>query len=145
MKIMNKKASFEHQLTDNKYEAGIVLLGAEAKAIRNGHIDINKSAIRILDGEIYLLNANIPILQPPKNYHPTRTRKLLLSKNEIVAITTKTKQQKLTIVPVSVYNHDRLFKLEIALGKSKKKFEKKESIKKKDIEREVERDFKFKI
>jgi len=144
MKVRNKKASFEYQLTDNKYEAGIVLLGAEAKAIRNGHIDINKSVVRVLNGEIYLLNADIPILQPPKNYNSTRSRKLLLSKNEIITITTKTKQQKLTIVPVSVYNHGRLFKLELALGKPKKKFEKKESIKKKDIEREFEREFRIK-
>lgn len=143
MKVFNKKANYEYQLTGNKYEAGIALLGAEAKAIRTGHVDINQATVRFLDGELYLVNANIPVSSPPKGYNPTRSRKLLLNKKEIVAIISKTKQLKLTLVPTKLYNKHRLFKLELALGKSKRKFEKKESKKKKDIEREFEREFKI--
>lgn len=144
MKVFNKKANFDYVLTGDKYEAGLSLLGSEAKAIRTGHLDINKTAVRVLDGEMYLLNANIPVLTPPKNYSPTRSRKLLLNKKEILSIITKTKQQKLTIVPLCVYNAGRLFKLELGLGKSKKKFEKRASIRKKDIDREMARDLGFK-
>lgn len=143
MQVFNKKANYNFVLTSDKYEAGLSLLGAEAKAIRTGHLDINQSTVRVLGGEIYLLNANIPVASPPKNYNPTRMRKLLLNKKEIVSIITKTKQLKLTIVPVKVYNQGHLFKLELALGKSKKKFEKKETKKKKDIEREFERQYKI--
>lgn len=143
MKVFNKKANFEFVLTGDKYEAGLVLLGAEAKAIRTGHLDINSSAVRVLKNEMFLINANIPVASPPKGYSPTRSRKLLLNKREITSIITKTKQSKLTIVPVKVYNSGRLFKLEIGLGKHKKKFEKRASIRKKDIEREFEREFKI--
>ena len=143
MKVFNKKTNFEYVLTGDKYEAGLALLGSEAKAIRMGHLDIKQSTVRVLNNELYLINANIPVLSPPKGYNPTRSRKLLLNKREIVSIISKTKQQKLTIVPNAVYNHGRLFKLEIALGKPKRKFEKKESIKKKDLEREFERQFKI--
>ncbi len=89
---------------------------------------------------MFLINANIPVVGV--KYEPTRTRKLLLHKREIVSIETKAKQRKLTLVPVALYNHGRLFKLEIALGKSNRKFEKREKVKKKDIERELEREFK---
>lgn len=143
MKVFNKKANFEFVLTGDKYEAGLVLLGAEAKAIRTGHLDINSSAVRVLKNEMFLINANIPVASPPKGYNPTKSRKLLLNKREITSIITKTKQSKLTIVPVKVYNSGRLFKLEIGLGKHKKKFEKRASIRKKDIEREFEREFKI--
>lgn len=143
MKVFNKKAKFEYKLTSDRYEAGLVLLGSEAKAIRTGHVDLKNSSVRVLKGEMYLINANIPVASPPKGYGPTRSRKLLLNKKEITSILTKTKQLKLTIVPVVLYNQGRYFKLELALGKSKKKYEKKEQKKKKDIEREFEREFKI--
>ncbi|MBL7036841.1 SsrA-binding protein SmpB [Candidatus Microgenomates bacterium] len=143
MAVLNKKANFEFELVSDRYEAGLALLGAEAKAIRTGHIDISSAAVRILKNEIFLINANIPVSSPPKGYIPTRSRKLLLNRKEITSIITKTKQLKLTIVPVKVYNAGRLFKLELALGKHKKKFEKRASIKKKDTQREFEREFKI--
>ncbi|MEK7188229.1 MAG: SsrA-binding protein [Patescibacteria group bacterium] len=142
MKIINKKAGYEYQLTSDKYEAGIALLGAEAKSIRGRHLDLSQSTARILGGEAWLINANIPILQPPQGYNSTRMRKLLLHKDQIVSISTKVKQQKLTIVPTSIYNMGRIYKVGLALGKPKRKFEKREYLKKKDIEREIQKELK---
>ncbi|PIU28821.1 SsrA-binding protein [Candidatus Woesebacteria bacterium CG07_land_8_20_14_0_80_44_9] len=138
MRIYNKKAGFNYKLED-KFEAGISLTGGEAKSIREKHADLSNSVCRIIGREVYLINANIPVAGA--KYEPTRTRKLLLHKDEILAIATRAKQRKLTLVPVALYNQGRIFKLEIALGKAKKKFEKRESIKKKDIERELETEF----
>ncbi len=141
MKIFNKKARYEYSLTSDKVEAGISLLGAEAKAIRTGHVDLSQSVARMLNGEAWLINANIPILQPPQGYNSTRTRKLLLNRDEIVSLSTKMKQMKLTLVPTSMYNKGRLVKVGLALGKPKRKFEKRQVLKKKDIEREIEKEF----
>jgi len=89
----------------------------------------------------YITGANIPVAGASGKYDSLRTRKLLLHRSEILSLATKMKQQKLALVPVKLYNHKRLVKLELALGKSKRKFEKKESIKKHDLERELEREF----
>lgn len=140
MKVFNKKAKFEYELSPEKVEAGIVLKGVEAKSFRDNRIDLSQSHVKILNGEVFLINANIPAKGAQK-YEPTRMRKLLLHKNEILALATKTKQKKLQIVPTMMYNHHRRIKLELTLGKPKKRFEKKESIKKKDIERDIEREF----
>lgn len=140
MAILNKRAKFDYKLQVDKYEAGVALLGAEAKTLRDGRGDLSQSVAKILAGEAWLINANLPIAQPPTNYNPTRSRKLLLHKSEITAISTKAKQQKLTLVPIKMYTKGRLVKVELALGKPKRRFEKKEAIKRKDIEREVERE-----
>ncbi len=142
MKAFNKKARFQYALEPERVEAGMVLSGGEAKAIRTGHVDLSQSVARILNGEAYLINANIPI-QGAQKYTSTRTRKLLLHKQELLFLATKMKQKKLTLVPTKVYTKGRLIKLELALGKPKSKYEKKETIKKKDIERELEKDFKL--
>lgn len=136
MRIFNKRASFEYALTGDKVEAGISLLGAEAKALRDGRADISQAHARILNGEVFLINANIPAKGLAK-YNPTRMRKLLLHKNEILSISSKMKQQNLNLVPVLMYTKQRLVKVQLVLGKPKRKFEKKESIKRKDIEREI--------
>lgn len=141
MRIFNEKARFNYEIEAGSHtEAGISLSGGEAKSVREKHADISDAQIRILSGEAYLINANIPV-QGAK-LDPTRSRKLLLHKNELTSITTKIKQRKLTILPVSLYNKDRLIKLELALGKPKKRFEKREEIKRRDIDREIEREFK---
>jgi SsrA-binding protein len=142
MKVFNKKASFEYELTPEKVEAGIVLKGIEAKAFRDGRINLSSAHVRVLDGEIYLINANIPA-NDIKGYEPTRMRKLLLHKNEILSIITKIKQKKLQIVPTMMYNSKSRIKLELVLGKPKRKFEKKESIKAKDIQRDLGRELKW--
>ena len=143
MKIFNKKAKFEYELTPEKIEAGISLKGVEAKSVREGRGDLSQSHVRVLGNEIFLINANIPAAGIQK-YEPTRMRKLLLHRNEILSLITKMKQRSLQIVPILMYNKGHLIKLQLALGKPKRKFEKKESIKKKDLERELEREFKIK-
>lgn len=144
MRIFNKKARFNYEIeAGSRIEAGISLSGGEAKSVREKHADISDSLIRILSGEAYLINANIPVLGVKLD--PTRSRKLLLHKNELLSISTKVKQKKLTILPISLYNKYRLIKLELALGKPKKKFEKKEEIKRRDINREIEKEFKTAI
>jgi SsrA-binding protein len=137
MRIFNKRARFEYELTSEKVEAGVSLLGAEAKALREGRGDLTQSFAKVLNGEIYLVNANIPA-QGIQNYVANRSRKLLLHKKEILSLLTKSKQQKLQFVPIALYNKGRLIKLELCLGKPKRKFEKKEAIKRRDINREIE-------
>lgn len=141
MKVSNKKARFEYELTPERVEAGLVLKGVEAKAFRDGRVNLSQSHVRILDGEIYLINANIPA-ENIKGYEPTRMRKLLLHKNEILSLITKMKQKKLQIVPTMMYNHKRRVKIELVLGKPKRKFDKKDSIKKKDVQRDIDRELK---
>lgn len=136
MKIYNRKARFNYKLEAEKTEAGISLSGAEAKAIRTGHLDLSQSTARIIATEAWLINANIPV-SGLQNYNSTRSRKLLLHKSEIVSLSSKIKQRKLTLVPVKVYTKGRLVKVELRLGKTKRKFEKRQAIKKKDIEREM--------
>jgi SsrA-binding protein len=142
MKSFNKKARYQYSLEPGRVEAGLVLSGGEAKAIRTGHLDLSQSVVRILNGEAYLINANIPILGAQK-YVSTRTRKLLLHRQELISLATKMKQRKLTLVPTKVYTKGRLIKIELALGKPKTKYEKREAIKKKDIERELEQELKL--
>ena len=140
MRVINKRARYNYRLFD-KYEAGVSLTGVEVKAIRNGRANISSAYAKIINSEIYLVNANIQA-KGVKDYNPLRTRKLLLNKKEIISIQTKIKQKKLTLVPTKLYTRGRLIKIEIALAKTKRKFEKKEAIKKKDIEREIAKELK---
>lgn len=144
MKKLNRKARFEYELTGEGVEAGISLLGAEAKSVREGRVDISLAAVRVIGDEVYLINANIPA-SGLQNYVSTRMRKLLLHRGEILSLVTKMKQKRLQIVPMKVYTKGRLIKIYLELGKSKRKFEKKESIKRHDINREIEREFKGKL
>ncbi len=139
MKIINRKAHYNYSI-DEKFEAGINLLGAEVKAIRLNHADLSGSFVRIVGSEAYLINAKIFPYEyaRPDQYDPKRTRKLLLHKKQIFALKSKTEGTSLTIVPISLYTTGNLIKLELALGKPKKKFEKKEALKKKDLDRELE-------
>lgn len=143
MKIFNKRASFDYEVLET-IEAGIVLSGGEAKAARMGQISLTSSYVKFVDNEAYLLNANIPI-PGKKQYDPTQSRKLLLHKSQILNWEVKMKQRKLTVIPLSVYNSKRLIKLEIALAKSKKTFQKKEKVKQHDIQLDIEREYKNKI
>ena len=141
MKIVNKKAYFDYQITD-RFEAGINLIGAEVKAVRLGHADLSGSFIKIIGSEAYLLNAKIFPYKyaAPQRYDETRTRKLLLHKKEIISLKSKTEGSNLAIIPISLYLKNGFIKVELGLGKGKKKFEKKEAIKAKDIERDIEQD-----
>lgn len=146
MKILNRKATHNAHLLEH-FEAGIKLLGAEVKATRNGHVDLTGSFIRIIGSEAYLINANIFPYEyaRPEGYDPRRTRKLLLHKREIIALKSKMQGQNLTILPVSLYTTHSLIKIELALGKPKKKFDKKEAIKRQDINRDIEEALKRKF
>lgn len=139
MKITNKRAFFDYEILD-RFEAGINLLGAEVKALREGHADLSGAHVRIIGSEAYLVNAKIFPYQyaRPENYDERRSRKLLLHKNEIIALKSKVEGQKLTLIPISIYTSDRYIKVEVALGKGKKKYEKKQAKKQKDLDRELE-------
>lgn len=141
MKIVNKKAYYNYQLFE-RIEAGISLLGSEVKAIKAGHADLTGSHVRIIGLEAYLVNARVfPYsYSRPETYEENRTRKLFLHKNEIISLKSKIEGQHLTLVPISLYTIGNLIKLEIAIAKGKKEFEKKSAIKKQDIERQQEID-----
>jgi len=141
VKITNKKAFYEYEISD-RFEAGIQLTGAEVKAVRAGHVSLSSSFVRIIGSEAYLLNAQIFLYEyaRPDGYDEKRTRKLLLHKKEIISLKSKIEGLNLTAVPLSMYTRGHLIKLEVALGKGKKKHEKREAIKKKDQMRELERD-----
>jgi len=139
----NRRARFDYEILE-KYEAGIELLGMEVKSVRDGRMSLEGSFVIVRGGEAYLMNANIPPYQPnnaPENYDPLRNRKLLLTKKEMHELT-KSEKINLTIVPLKVYNKGRKIKIEIALAKGKKKRDKRESIKKRETDREIRREYK---
>lgn len=141
MKITNKKAFLDYQILE-RIEAGINLLGSEVKAVREGLADLSGSFAKIIGSEIYLVNAKIfPYKYArPEGYDERRTRKLLLHKSEIIALKSRTDGANLSVVPLSMYIKNSFVKIELGLGKGKKKFEKKEAKKKKDIERSIEQE-----
>ena len=140
----NRKVRFDYEIL-GKYEAGIELLGMEVKSIRNGKMSLEGAFVIIRGGEAFLINANIPPYQPNnvlKDYDLLRNRKLLMTKKEIATLAGSEKNKSLTIVPISVYNKGRKIKVEIALVKGKKKQDKRESIKKRETDREIRREYK---
>ncbi|MGA1846517.1 SsrA-binding protein SmpB [Deferribacter abyssi] len=147
MKVLttNKKAFHDYEIIE-KYEAGIVLKGTEVKSAKNGRINLRDSFIRIKDGEAFLLNCHISPYEQGNimNHDPKRTRKLLLHKREIERLAGKVQEKGLTLVPLKVYLKNNLVKIEIALAKGKKLYDKRETIKKKDLEREISRTLKNK-
>jgi SsrA-binding protein len=140
----NRKVYFNYEILE-KYEVGIELLGVEVKSVRGGKMSLEGAFVVVRGGEVFLINANIPPYQPnnaPKDYDPLRNKKLLLTKKEIAILAGSEKNKSLTIVPISVYNKGRKIKVEIALVKGKKKRDKRESIKKRETDREIRREYK---
>jgi SsrA-binding protein len=139
LRIVNKKAHFKYELLD-RYEAGMLLNGAEVKSLRAGQMDLSESFIRIKNGEAWLYNALIAVY-PQATYagslDPKRTRKLLLHQQEILKISHQVDQKNLTIVPTVCYNKHGVFKLEIALAKGKRDYEKRETIKKREWKQDI--------
>lgn len=135
----NKRASFDYFLLD-KYEAGIVLVGSEVKSIRNGGMSINESFVQIENGEVFLKNAYIKPYEKASSFAPDsrRNRKLLLGKNQIARLV-KQKQSGMTIVPTKVYFKNGYVKIEIALAKGKKLFDKRQTLADKQAKREIDR------
>ncbi|MFA5932327.1 MAG: SsrA-binding protein SmpB [Candidatus Paceibacterota bacterium] len=140
----NRKARFDYEILE-KYESGIELLGTEVKSVRGGQMSLEGAFVIVRGGEAFLINANIPPFQPknaPQDYDPLRNRKLLLTKKEIAELAASEKNKSLTIVPLTVYNKARKIKVNIALVKGKKKFDKRETLKKRDTDRELRREYK---
>ncbi len=140
----NRKARFNYEILE-KYEAGIELLGTEVKSVRGGQMSLEGAFVIIRGGEAFLINANIPSFQPknaPKDYDPLQNRKLLLTKVEIIELTGSEKNKSLTIVPISVYNKGRKIKVEIALVKGKKMFDKRKALEKRETDRSIRRTIK---
>jgi len=140
----NKRANFDYEISD-KYEAGLMLTGAEVKSVKMGHISLKESFVTTKGMELYLTNAHItPYKQAGeiKNYDPTQPRKLLLRKSEIKHLTGKVRIQGLTLVPIRVYTKKRLLKLEFGVGKGKKKYDKREDIAKREASKQIARSLK---
>lgn len=139
--ITNKKAYFDYEILE-KFEAGIALLGMEVKSLKMNKANIVGAYVVIKHHEAFLLNASISPYQPQNtspDYDPQRTRKLLLQTKEIDYLFGKIKQQGLTLILLKVYNKNGLIKVEIALVKGKKKFDKREVVKKREIKKRIER------
>lgn len=137
---LNKKAWHDFEILD-KYEAGMVLAGTEVKSLREHKISLVDAYARVKKGEVWLYNANIAVykLGTFTNHEPTSARKLLLRKNEIRKLDIKLKDKSLTMVPLKVYFSGPFVKVEIGLAKGKKQYDKRESIKKADVKRQLSR------
>jgi len=140
MKIINKKAKFNYQLLD-RLETGIVLTGAEVKSVKLGHLSLSEAYVRIIDSQLYLLNAHISPYQfaSQKDYDPQRSRKLLISKKQLLHLSQKLETQNLALVPTAIYTKGSLIKLEIALARGKKEYQKREAKKKLDTNRQIQK------
>ncbi len=139
----NKKALFDYEIIE-EYEAGLKLYGEEVKSIRNGSINLKGSYILINKNHPYAVGIHIGEYKwGTRIIEPKRERDLLLSKKEIVRLETKTKEMGATIIPVQVYSKGNLIKVRVALAKGKKTWQKKESIKSRDLDREMARKFKL--
>ncbi|MBN2746775.1 MAG: SsrA-binding protein SmpB [Bacteroidales bacterium] len=141
IEIKNKKAAFEFFLLE-RFEAGMVLLGTEIKSIRQGKASIMEAYCAFENDELFVKNMHITEYEfgTDHNHEPRRSRKLLLNHKEIKKLLTKTKERGFTLIPVRLYINDKgLAKLEIALAKGKKLYDKRETIKQKDIDRDTER------
>ena len=136
----NKRARYDYFI-DEVYEAGIVLAGTEVKSLRGGKASLNDSYALVEQGELWLENAYIPELTQGSwtNHFPRRRRKLLLGKKDISHLAGKSKETGFTLVPISLYFKDGFAKVEIGLARGKKSFDKRETLKQKDAEREIQR------
>ncbi|MFN3567485.1 MAG: SsrA-binding protein SmpB [Caldimicrobium sp.] len=144
----NKKANYLYDIEET-YEAGIQLLGCEVKSLREGRANLSDSFARIVNGEVFLYNFHIspyPHSLEAKNLDPTRTRKLLLHKREIKRLSGKVQEKGYTLIPLKVYFNERGFaKVELALAKGKRVHDRREEIKRRDLERELRSKYKGKI
>ena len=137
---VNRKAHFEYFI-EEKYECGIVLVGSEVKSLRQGHLTLADSYAVVKGGEVFILNAHIPCYEKTSMYKEDerRTRKLLLHRKEINKLERKIKDKSYTLIPLKAYFKDGLVKIELALAKGKHLYDKKESIKEKDLKKESDR------
>lgn len=141
MKVIanNKRAYYDYFISD-QLEAGIMLEGSEVKSVRAGGISLNESYVKIINGEIFLINSYIKPFEKSSAYTPDsrKSRKLLLSKRQIAKYEKQILEKGLTIVPLRVYLKGNLVKIEIGIGKGKKLYDKRETLKEKTVQREID-------
>jgi len=141
----NRRASYDYTLV-SRYEAGIMLTGTEVKALRENKCSLQEAYVMFHKNsdDLFIMSMTIPeySLGNRENHEPTRTRKLLLHKREIKKLKDAVKEKGMTIIPLQIYFSDHLVKLEIALAKPKKNYDKRESTKKKEVERDLKRKYK---
>ena len=145
--VEHKKAHFNFEILDT-YEGGIELLGSEVKSIRASHATLESAHAQVRGGEIFIVGMQVQSYQSEKviqNYDPLRTRKVLLHKKEIKEIESRLQTKGLTVIPLAVYTAGRRLKIKIAIVRGKKLFDKRETIKKRDVDRELRRTLKTRI
>ena len=138
---LNKRARHDYELLD-KLEAGLELLGTEVKSVREGNVSLRGAFVTIHNDEAYLTNATIPpwqVKNAPAEYDPVRPRKLLIKKSQLKSLIGAKQAQGLTIIPIRVYTKGPRVKLEIALARGKRKYDKKQAKRERDIRRDVDR------
>lgn len=143
----NRQAYHEYEILE-KIEAGIILSGAEVKSAKAGQINLRGSYVTVRDNAAWIINMHIAPYQPknqPRGYHPTRTRKLLLNKQEIDALIGKSKAQGQTVIPLSVFSKRGLVKVELALVRGKRSRDKRATIKKRESQRDIARAMRRKV
>jgi SsrA-binding protein len=143
MKIIseNRRARFDYEILET-YEAGIELNGQEVKSIKTGRMNMGASYAIIRGGEAWLLNTEIPAYQPknaPADYESSRTRRLLLRTSQIKELTGRLHEKGLSLIPTKTYLKKNLIKIELGLAKNRKKIDKRELIKKREVDREISR------
>ena len=142
MAELSNRQAYHDYFIDQKYEAGLVLLGTEVKSLREGKASFNDSYCLVHKGEVWVKSLHIAEYShgTVNNHEPLRDRKLLLQKREISKIATKLKEKGYTLVPLRIFFTEKgLAKMEIGLGRGKKHFDKRETLRKKDAEREIKR------
>ncbi|MBS6105803.1 MULTISPECIES: SsrA-binding protein SmpB [Peptoniphilaceae] len=139
--LANNKKAFHDYFIEKKYEAGIELQGSEVKSIKQGKVSIKESFIGDRNGQMYIYGMHVTPFKEAydQKIDPTRTRKLLLHKKEIDTLIGKKTQDGYTIVPLSVYEKNGLVKIELALAKGKKQYDKRETIKRREADRKIDR------
>jgi SsrA-binding protein len=139
----NRKAFHDYALED-RYEAGIVLLGTEIKSIRAGQVNLREGYVQVRDGELWLVNTHIAQYDPAgrETHDPLRMRKLLLHRKEIARLASRVQERGFTIIPLKMYLKDGRAKVEIALARGKRQYDKREAIARRDASRQVERELK---
>lgn len=140
----NKKALFDYEILE-KLEAGLILFGHEVKSVKNGQISLKGAYITFHGNKGFLTNAHISLYKPAgkmDDYDPTRSREILLSKKELRYLQGKSQEKGLTIVPLSVYTKKRFVKVEIAVARGKHHYDKRETIKQRDLDKEIKRTLK---
>ena len=144
VEILNRKANFDYAIED-AYEAGVALKGTEVKSIRNGKANIKDSYAIVRNDEMFLINTHISLYEEGNNFNheETRTRKLLLHKKEILKLKNKVEMEGYTLIPLKLYFVKQRVKVLIGLAKGKKNYDKRETIKKRDVEREMRKTIKY--